>query len=275
MPVRSAEEFPGAEHDPLAYPGARPDYSYVYYQNQVYKIRSSESTSEDLWVETESGEEKLDDFLLARSNAPMSKRHAVLAVGSNGCPGRLSEKYPPNSGVALPVLVGSLKDAAVVYSRQLVSYGALPATYLYQKDVVSRLSVTMRTDEQLARMDETERIGEVYDRIPVEGQFSVHGGPKVTGLTAYLDPNILSFNGKPVQLKLFTQKALDWPAMDEREVLALVLDQAGILPGKHIEERHKRLLADEKLRVNVVKFLSTRMSALTVDKRGQLSPSLS
>ena len=124
----SADQFPGAEQQPLAYPGLRPDFSYVYYQKKVYKIMPRGHTYVELWMDDPTGQVTLDDFLATRGNAPMDQRHAVLAVGSNGCPGRLAEKYHDQPEVALPVFVGTLADAVVVYSRQLVAYGALPAT---------------------------------------------------------------------------------------------------------------------------------------------------
>ena len=69
---------------------------------------------------------------------------------------------------------------------------------------------------------------------------------------------------------MFAREGPDWPVMDEPEVLSLVLDQAVILLGESIEKRHSQLLKDETLRLQVIKFLNTRMSALRVDTHGQL-----
>ncbi len=270
MTVLSADQFPGAEHQPLTYPGLRPDFSYVYYQGKAYEIIPRGDTYTDLWLDDSPSPVTLDAFLAGRGNATMSHRHAVLAVGSNGCPGRLAEKYGHQPEVALPVFVGTLADTAVVYSCQLAPYVVLPATYLYQPGAVSWLSVTMLTDEQLTRMDETERVREFYLRIPVPGSFHVDDGPKISKLTAYLDRKILTYQGKPVRLKMFARKGPDWPVMDEPEVLSLVFDQAGLLLAESIETRHHQLLTDESLRLQLIKFLETRMSAQTVDEQGQL-----
>lgn len=270
MAVFSADQFPGAEHQPLTYPGLRPDFSFVYYQGKAYEITPRGDTYADLWLNDSNSQVTLDAFLAGRGNATMSQRHAVLAVGSNGCPGRLAEKYGDQSEVALPVFVGALADTAVVYSRQLAPYGVLPATYLYQPGAVSCLSVTMLTDEQLTRMDETERVGEFYLRIPVPGHFHVDGGPKISNLTAYLNRKILTYQGKPVRLKLFARKGPAWPVMDEPEVLSLVFDQAGLLLAELIETRHRQLLTDEPLRLQLINFLDTQMSGLAVDEQGQL-----
>lgn len=270
MTVLSADQFPGAERQPLAYPGLRPDFSHVYYQGKVYEITPRGDTYADLWVDDSTSQVTLDAFLTARGNATMGQRHAVLALGSNGCPGRLAEKYRHQPEVALPVLVGTLADTAVVYSCQLARYGALPATYLYQPGAVSWLSVTMLTDEQLARMDQTESDGQFYRRIEVPGHLHVDDGPKIGDLTAYFNPKILTCQGKPVSLKMFVREGPNWPSMDEREVLSLVFDQAGLLPGQPIETRHRQLLTDEALRLQLIEFVATRMCALRVDKKGQL-----
>ena len=270
MTILSTDDFPGAENQPLAYPGTRPGFSYVYYQGKVYKITPRGQTYANLWVDDSNGRITLDDFLSIRGNAPIAQRHAVLAVGSNGCPGRLAEKYAHQPEVALPVFIGTLINTAIVYSRQLTSYGVLPATYLYQPGAVSWLSVTMLTDEQKARMDETEAVGEFYQRIAVPGHFRVKDGPMIHDLMAYLDRKILTYRGKPICLKMFTREGPDWPKMDESELLSLLFDQARLLRGKNIEERHRQLLTDRVLRTQLTKFLDARMSTLAVDTQGQL-----
>lgn len=270
MRVISADQYPGAEHQPLLYPGRRPLFSFVYYKGKGYEITPKGGGTHDLMLEDPAGLITLDAFLHARGNAPMDQRHAVLAVGSNGCPGRVAEKYGSHSEVALPVLVGTLADTAVVYSRRVVSYGALPATYLHQPGAVSWLSVTMLTDKQLEHMDRTERVGMAYHRIGVPGSFQLTEGPTIGNLTAYLDHNILTYNGKPVLLKMFTRESPDWPVMDERELLSLVFDEAGLLSGQSLETRHRCLLQDLAVRTGITHFLNTHMGALAVDRQGRL-----
>ncbi|MCH8989637.1 MAG: hypothetical protein IIA92_12630 [Chloroflexi bacterium] len=272
MAALSADRFPGAEHQPLSYPGSRPDFPFVYYQGQVYEIRPEGNAYDDLRVQDSAGEVALDAFLKERGNAPMSQRRAVLAVGSNGCPGRLAEKYDDQPEVAVPVLVGTMQDTAVVYSNRLVFYAALPASYLYQPGAVSWLSVTMLTDEQLSRMDETENVGESYLRIAVPGELQVDGGPSIGNLTAYLDRSILTYHGQPVLVKTFARQAPDWPAMDQRELLTQALDLAGILRDEPLETRHRHLLENPRLRSQFIEYLETQMSELQVDVQGSLIP---
>lgn len=254
MNVRSANDFPGAERKPLDYPGVRPEYSFIYYQSNIYKIPHS----------------KIDDFLVTRDNAPLSERKAVLAVGSNGCPGRLAEKYANHPEVAIPVFVGSMVNTAVIYSRQFTLYGALPATYMYQPGAISNLSVVMLTEEQLTLMNKTEKVGEVYSLEDVPGYFRVNKGPMMGDLKAYLDRKILTYRGNPIRLEKFVGKDnLDWPTMNESDLLSLVFNQAGKLKNKTIEERHQQLLVDGTLKAQLDKYINTRMSGMDLDKLGQ------
>lgn len=278
MNIRPSADFPGAEHQPLAYPGTRPDYSFIYYQDMVYEITAQKDTDvtfvpadaarqvkDMLWFS------RIDAFLAERGNAPLSERHAVLAVGSNGCPGRLAEKYAGRPEVALPVFTGRMVNTVVVYSSRFAPYGALPATYMYHPGAVSKLSVVMLTDEQLELMDETEAVGEFYFRIPVPGFFRVNDGLLIGDLFAYMDSRILCYRDRPVRLKTFAgDDNLDWPVMSEPEVLSLAFDQAGLLKGRTVEERHRQWLADEKLRQRLDTGITNLMCSQSLNKQGQI-----
>ena len=217
-----------------------------------------------------SGIVPLDQFLSERHNDSLSERHAVLAVGSNGCPGRLAEKFGAESAAAIPVLLGTIENVSVVYSRQLVSYGALPATFIKQPGASSRLSITLLTQEQLAQMDATEQVGDMYERISVESPFVVNKGLKIDGVTAYLDQKILGYQGKPIYLKAFAHEEVDGLVMDEREVLSFVCNQAKILMGESIESRHQQLVRSESLRQTMARYLEKEMADIRVDDTGKL-----
>ncbi|MFC1585210.1 hypothetical protein ACFL5V_06670 [Fibrobacterota bacterium] len=93
MDVQSAKLFPGAQQQPLDYPGRRPDYSYLYYREKVYEIWAEGKSYTEVRIKGPEGEIPLDDFLVMQGSSPLEKRNAVLSVGSNGCPGRLVEKF--------------------------------------------------------------------------------------------------------------------------------------------------------------------------------------
>jgi hypothetical protein len=214
-----AAAYPGAEADPLAYPGSRPERSFLFERGRVCDL----------------------------GPVPAGERHAVLAVGSNGCPGRLLEKFGPDA--TIPVLRGTVADSAVVYAARLAGYGAIPATYLPVDGAVSQVWLTLLDGGQLEVMDESEA---GYDRAPVPAPFQIEGGGEVTGVTAYLDPAILAPGGEVIRLADFATKRGPGRALDQPEVLALMCDRAGLLPGLPIRERHRRFQADPELRARLV-----------------------
>ena len=65
MTILTADQFPGAEHQRLTYPGLRPDLSYAYYLGKAYEIRLGSHYNigdpyADLWVEDRDGQVKLE-----------------------------------------------------------------------------------------------------------------------------------------------------------------------------------------------------------------------
>ena len=266
--VLPAKHFPGAQHQPLEYPGLRPSYSYVYYQNHVYEIVFNGISLNDCSVTTHSGRVPLDVFLGKRGNALLAERHAVLAVGSNGCPGRLAEKFVDVPKAAIPVFVGKICDVAAVYSRRIASYGAFPATVIRQSGIVSSLSVPLLTQEQLALMDKSENVGKKYERISISSDFVAENGATLEKVTAYFDSNILSYHGRPIYLKTFASDQGQGVAMDEREVLSLVFDQAGLMRGESIEWRHQQLLENDWLPQELTQFVESNMADLQCQADG-------
>ena len=267
MAVLRARDFPGAIEDPLSYPGARPDFSFVYRDGVVHEVHAAGPRLEDLFVDTGPVEVSIDAFLAERRNPPLADRKPVLAIGSNGCPGRLAEKLGDDlPDAAVPVLRGTLDDTAVAYLRWLAAYGALPATYLHVPGALSRVSVTLLSPGPLlASLDSTEAR---YKRVEVDRPVLLDGGAVLEGCTAYLSPEVLVHEGTPVLVKMFSRGGLDWPSLDEREVLGLVLDEAGILPGEPIETRQARMRSSPELRAELEAHLEAQSGGVTVDAAG-------
>lgn len=265
MPVLPASDFPGAERRPLEYPGLRPAYSFVYFHEQVYPVAIAPDGQ--LLVEHGAGHAALDDFLRDRASPGLDDRLPVLAVGSNGCPGRLAEKYELQPEAAIPVLLGELANVAVVYAHWLTLYAALPATYVRYPGARSRVAVTMLTADQVSLMDRSER---TYQRIPVPGAVAVAPSLQVGELSAYLDRRVLSSGGHPVLLKEFAAGGTTWPALNEREVLTLALDLLGFYPAEPLERRRERLAGNRTLRRDMNRRLAEEMGGRDVDEEGRL-----
>jgi hypothetical protein len=96
-------------------------------------------------------------------------RRPVAAIGSNASPGQLTRKFgaarfadPTSPDGQIPVLRAELDDVDVVYGAHLASYGSLPATLLDAPGATARVFITWLTPPQLARMNETEGLGQAY-----------------------------------------------------------------------------------------------------------------
>ncbi len=264
-----ADRYPGSTKAPLAYPGDRPSGSYLYYDGQGYELVAASSLAAFRVLDADR-QVPLDDFLRAHDSAGIADRHPVLAVGSNGCPGRLAEKFGLGRGTGIPVLVGEAADTTSVYSRRLTDYGAFPATYLRQVGATARLAVTLLDAEQLRVMDGSEHLGSAYSRVPVPLPFRVSRGPTIEGVTSYMDTRLLAYRQAPVLLSAFEHSGIDWPTMSQSQVLRLVMDAAGLLLGGRIEARHQSLVSDPSLREALQAFVDSEMGTLQVDAQGRL-----
>ena len=61
---------------PGAYPGIRPKFSFFLSSEGIIRLKPS----------------KVDRFLAERNLPPLNSRYAILAYGSNACPGQLVAK---------------------------------------------------------------------------------------------------------------------------------------------------------------------------------------
>jgi hypothetical protein len=141
----------------------------------------------------------LDRLLASRGLAPVSERYAILAYGSNACPGQLLSKELTD----VPVLYGRLIGAQAVYAKRITSKGYVPATIARAKG--RRFSwITLLTREQLKIMDKSEgRPSNYYAlaELPTV-QFSV-GRLRFAPLYTYVEirGGVMTVDGRPVRLR--------------------------------------------------------------------------
>ncbi len=259
---RGAAEWPGAEAEPLAYPGARPEGSFLVHGGRVLLP----APGEEAGFLTVGG--PVDRRLAAAGAAPLAGRIAVLAVGSNACPGRLVEKFGDGGEAAIPVAAGLMPGVAAVYMAALASYGAVPATAWPAPGGATRLWITLLDREQLEHMNATESVGTSYRLIALEGVFETAGGAHLAPVYAYRAPAALELDGGPVRLAAFAAEGnVPAIALDQPAVLARVLDRLGILPGLEIGERHRRLAADPDLRRETAERMARELGRAANDER--------
>ena len=124
---------------PDTYPGRRPRFSFFFTPQGICPVRLG----------------TLGKLLQSRDLPPLDERYAILAYGSNACPGQLRQKCEEYGLNDVPVLYGRLTGAETVYARRTTNRGYVPATLAKAK--TSRSSwITLLTAEQLRAMDRSE-----------------------------------------------------------------------------------------------------------------------
>jgi hypothetical protein len=170
------------------YPGRRPRFSFLFTQDGIHRLKLR----------------NLDTFLRERNLPPVTERYAVVAYGSNACPGQLIGKKLTN----VPVIFGHLVGAEAVYARRTTSKGYMPAT-LARKGGERSNWVTLLTRDQLRTMDTSEgRQGGSYDLAELpDVRFRV-GRKHFTPLYAYVNiaNGVMALDGMPVGLRSMKQK---------------------------------------------------------------------
>ena len=177
---------------PETYPGQRPRFSFLFTHRGIYRFTLG----------------TLDRLLKSRGLAPINERYAVLAYGSNACPGQLLRKFRSESSLTnIPVVFGRLDGADAVYARRRTRGGYIPATLA--KSAGSGPSwLTLLTAEQARAMDRSEGRPTSYALAELHGiAFSV-GQLDITPLYSYVDINggVMVFDGRPVRLREMRQK---------------------------------------------------------------------
>ncbi len=177
---------------PDTYPGRRPRFSFFFTPKGIYRLKLR----------------TLNQFLAERKLPPLNRRFAVLAYGSNACPGQLLCKCLEHGLTDVPVLFGRLNGAAAVYAhRPTKKHGNVPATLARKKGNRSSW-ITLLTREQLRAMDRSEgRPGGSYVLAELPGvQFSI-GRPRIAPLYAYVNirKGVMIREGKPVSLHSTSQ----------------------------------------------------------------------
>ncbi len=261
---RPAREYPGAVHCPLQYPGIRPTYSYFYVDGRVLPIRTSSSGS--IQMGAGFGSRSLKQILKQLHAPPADQRYAVLAVGSNACPGRLEEKFPeggPDS--AMPVLLGTIRDVDTLYLNWLADYGALPATCALSEGNELTIWLNLFSEHQLEVVNRSETMGEGYKLVRLPQPFRWEEW-EIGPVYAYHSSSILEIDSTPVRLDCFPATST-LPAMNQSEILTLALNAVRFKPRANIEERHAALVARSSTRDRVSTQIQSQLhrdgSALT------------
>ncbi len=161
------------------------------------------------------------DVLPVAEPVGVRRRHALLAVGSNGAPVTLARKLahmPQEDDREVLVLAGDLEDFDIGVAANPTAYGSMPATLFSSPGTAVRAAILWVTDAQLTQLAWTEltyRLGRL-DGI----RFRADDGTEVTSALAYVSRfGVFCPEGAPVALA----------AMDARDRTAAALHQPQLL----------------------------------------------
>lgn len=116
----------------------------------------------------------------------------VLAVGSNAAPEQLARKFGRSAEVQIPVTLGFMTGADIVYCAYMTGYGSVPATLIENANVRIAVGITWLNAQQLVQMHLTEAVGShtdfgslSLDRFELSPSLSLPGGDLSNGLFTY------------------------------------------------------------------------------------------
>ena len=233
---------PAPLKDPLSYPGKRPDGSFLFCYDQIYAISDG-----DCLQSFKVNGVSLERELQTRNAAPLSKRYAVLAYGSNANPAQLKEKFEPSD--VFPVLQYIYPELDVVYSAGFTGYGVVPATLQYSSETTLHTWVALLDDSQLEKMDRSEGRGRNYwlTQLPApSNQIRL----SVLPLYAYLSINkVLKLQDSPIRVAGTESICTVFPEMNQSELLSTLQQKLGV-PGS-VDRFLSVIKSDRNLKIHL------------------------
>jgi hypothetical protein len=207
--------------DPLQYPFEVPTDSFLWRAGRTESLPSARTVPK-----------------------PTTRRHAVLAIGSNASPQQLTRKFsderfldPSSPNGCIPVLTAEVDGVDVVYGAHLADYGALPATLLETPGACAHVFVTWLTPTQLDRMNETEGLGHSYQLRRITEVRSQ--GNDVDNAMSYVTvAGVALLSGRPLGLASIHAPGSSWPRGSQRHAWdALSVDMGCGSNGKDLLDR--------------------------------------
>jgi hypothetical protein len=160
-----ASAYPSLREHACLYPDGRPAAErrpYLYRAGKVYGLQPHSEqapTLDAVAVELDTGNVPLGEALDGFEAAPLARRVPVLAVGSNGYPRQLLDKFSVAAlGDDSVVVLGcTLRDASIGYCASLsVRNGYVPVTLVHEPGATTHSWLQWLTPAQLRLIAETE-----------------------------------------------------------------------------------------------------------------------
>lgn len=160
-----ASVYPSLREQACLYPDGRPAAErrpYLYRAGKVYGLQAHSEqapTLDAVAVELDRGNVPLGEALDGFEAAPLAARVPVLAVGSNGYPRQLLDKFSPAvpEDDSVVVLGCTLRDASIGYCASLsVLNGYVPVTLVHEPGATTHSWLQWLTPAQLRLIAKTE-----------------------------------------------------------------------------------------------------------------------
>jgi len=169
----------------MAYPGIRPEFSYLLHDKKVHELR----VFGKVWESQLTWGDKtrvLSEVMTELSLPPLQEWFCILAYGSNACPAQLIH---PEKGFETAVVVKTrLFDVLPVYAGYITKGGKgyIPATLARAKGQEIESFVTLLRKDDLEKMDRSEGRPQVYQLVEVhEGKLFLENGKELKPIYAY------------------------------------------------------------------------------------------
>lgn len=174
--------------------------------------------------------------------AAIATRTAVIAIGSNGAPSQLVEKFSGSAETDADVVVAraTWRYHDAVYAARISPYGAIPATSAPSERCDVSVPIIFLDDAQLSRLDATEGAPDAYRRDPVDtSEVVLANGPTPAVVHAYVaTAGPLTIDGTEIALRAIAARRRMLPELTEREVLRVLEHSASLKLDDLVGDEH-------------------------------------
>ena len=254
---------PAPIQEPMAYPGKRPQVSFVFEKESIIPIRikDGKKIEESLILKNEDDKITLEKYLEQSETTSLKDRYMIIGYGSNVNPAQLQLKFENVQGI-IPVLKGKLKDFDVVYAAFFSPYAAIPATIEQAKGTTVEVWANFLDKKQMEIMDKTEGREKSYWLVKIDTEIILENGERFSPVYSYLatsgvlsyKENLLRFTGINADDKKFKD-------MNEIEVLKILYDKLTVIRKfENFEEFIDKLRNDKTYQDRVNEFLKNNLS---------------
>ena len=177
-------------------------------------------------------------------------RVPVLACGSNAAPAQLRRKYGASADHRIPVTAARLQDICCSYSAHFSSYGSVAAALHTAPGAISDVHITWLNEQELARMHETEAIGQNYRYVKIDGidlHCAVHGAVQTIHAYVSLRGSLL-LDGSPVTLGGIDCRNACYPVMGQQAIQSRLRDS--LAPGMDLYDFIRQNITDANIRTD-------------------------